>query len=62
MNEFGITYYAPGLPSHGERASATFNEGKLYINDKPADVQLSDIGVTLGGFDHKQVFLFWHQA
>lgn len=61
MTEFDITYFAPGLPAYGERTHASFENGNLFINGKAADVSLNEIGVTLGGFDHKQVFLFWHQ-
>ncbi len=61
MTEFDILYFAPGLPSHGEKARAAFADGALVVNGKPAEVPLSEIGVTLGGFNHDQLFLFWHQ-
>lgn len=61
MTEFDITYYAPGLPATGEKARASFEQDELRINGEKADIRLSEIGVTLGGFNHNQVFLFWHQ-
>ncbi len=61
MNEFDILYFAPGLPSHGEKARAAFADGALFVNGRRVEVALSDIGVTLGGFNHDQLFLFWHQ-
>lgn len=60
MTTFDITYYAPGLPAHGEKVHGAFENASLTINGEKTDVSLSEIGVTLGGFDHKQVFLFWH--
>lgn len=62
MTEFDILYFAPGLPSHGEKARATFENGALIINGERIDISLTDIGVTLGGFNNDQLFLFWHQA
>jgi Zn-dependent protease with chaperone function len=61
MVQFDVLYFAPGLPSHGEKARAGFNDGALFINGERVDVPLSDIGVTLGGFNHDQLFLFWHK-
>jgi Zn-dependent protease with chaperone function len=61
MNEFDVLYFAPGLPSHGEKARAAFDERALSINGQRLEVHLSEIGVTLGGFNHDQMFLFWHQ-
>jgi predicted Zn-dependent protease len=61
MTEFDILLFAPHLPSHGEKARAGFAKGALVINGNRIDVPLDEIGVTLGGFDHKQVYLFWHQ-
>ncbi len=60
MTEFDITYYAPGFPAHGNKARASFVDGSLVINGQEVKVPLSEIGVTLGGFDHKQLYLFWH--
>jgi Zn-dependent protease with chaperone function len=61
MTEFDILYFAPGLPAHGERARAAFDNGALVINGRCIDIPLTEIGVTLGGFNHDQLFLFWHQ-
>ena len=61
MTEFDVLYFAPGLPSHGEKSRAAFADGALVINGQRAEVPLDEIGVTLGGFDHNQLFLFWHQ-
>lgn len=61
MTEFDILYFAPGLPSHGEKARAAFDNDALVVNGQRVDVPLSEIGVTLGGFNHDQLFLFWHQ-
>lgn len=61
MTEFDILYFAPGLPSHGEKARAAFAEGTLLINGNRIGIPMSGIGVTLGGFNHDQLFLFWHQ-
>jgi Zn-dependent protease with chaperone function len=61
MTEFDVLYFAPGLPSHGEKARAAFADGALFINGERVDIPLSEIGVTLGGFNHDQLFLFWHQ-
>lgn len=61
MAEFDITYFAPGRPANGEKARAGFNEGALFVNGQRVDVPLAEIGVTLGGFNHDQLFLFWHQ-
>ena len=61
MAEFDIHLFAPHLPSHGEKARAGFIDGALVINGDRVSVPLDEIGVTLGGFDHKQVYLFWHQ-
>lgn len=60
MTEFDILLFAPHLPATGEKARASFMHGKLQLNGQPVDVALDQIGLTLGGFDHKQVFLFWH--
>lgn len=60
MNEFDILLFFPSSPVRSERARACFKDGALVINDKRVDVSLEEIGLTLGGFDHKQVFLFWH--
>lgn len=59
--EFNILYFAPGLPSHGEKAHATFTDAALVVNGQRIDIPLTEIGVTLGGFNHDQLFLFWHQ-
>lgn len=61
MAEFAINYFAPGLPAQGKKARATFVDGDLFIDDERAGISIIDIGVTLGGFDHNQLFLFWHQ-
>lgn len=60
MTEFDILLFSPSHPATGEKSRAGFNNGKLHINGQPVDVPLDQIGLTLGGFDHKQVFLFWH--
>lgn len=60
MTEFDILYFAPKLSPSGEKARAGFDQGRLTINGQPVDVAPDQIGLTLGGFDHKQVFLFWH--
>lgn len=60
MTEFDILLFAPHLPATGEKARASFMHGKLQLNGQPIEVPLDQIGLTLGGFDHKQVFLFWH--
>lgn len=59
--EFDILYFAPGLPSHGEKARAAFTDGALFVNGRRVETSLTEVGVTLGGFDHDQLFLFWHQ-
>jgi beta-barrel assembly-enhancing protease len=61
MIAFDVLLFAPNLPSHGEKARAGFAEDSLFINGSRVDVPLDEIGVTLGGFDHSQVYLFWHQ-
>jgi len=61
MTEFHITYFAPGLPSHGEKARAAFTDGALFVNGRRVEIPPGEIGVTLGGFNHDQLFLFWHQ-
>ncbi len=61
MTEFDILLFTPHLPSHGEKARAVFTNGALVINGNRVDVPLDEIGVTLGGFNHNQVYLFWHQ-
>jgi Zn-dependent protease with chaperone function len=61
MAEFDVLYFAPGLPAHGEKARARFDNDALLVNGRLAEVALADIGVTLGGFNHDQLFLFWHQ-
>lgn len=61
MNEFDILLFAPHLPSHSEKARASFDDGALVINGNRVNVSLDEIGVTLGGFNHNQVYLFWHQ-
>ncbi|MEW6133406.1 MAG: M48 family metallopeptidase [Pseudomonadota bacterium] len=61
MTEFDILYFAPGLPAHGEKARAAFDGTALYVNGQRIDIPLDEIGVTLGGFNHDQLFLFWHQ-
>lgn len=61
MTAFDILLFAPHLPSHGEKARAGFSENALVINGNRVDVPLNEIGVTLGGFNHNQVYLFWHQ-
>lgn len=60
MAEFGILLYTPSNPARGEPARARFGEAGLEINGSLIDVPLEQIGVSLGGFDHRQVFLFWH--
>jgi hypothetical protein len=60
MTEFDIILFAPHLPANGEKARAGFEEDRLLINGLPVEIPLDQIGLTLGGFDHKQVFLFWH--
>jgi beta-barrel assembly-enhancing protease len=59
--EFDILLYAPHLPSQGQKTRARFSAGHLVVADNPVDIPLDQIGVTLGGFDHKQLYLFWHQ-
>lgn len=61
MTEFDILLFAPHLPSHGEKARAGFEEGALVINGQRVEAPLDEIGVTLGGFNRDQVYLFWHQ-
>ncbi len=60
MTEFDILLFAPHLPATGEKARAGFNSGKLHLNSQPVETPLDQIGLTLGGFDHQQIFLFWH--
>lgn len=59
--EFDILYFAPGLPSHGEKARAAFNGDALFVNGRRVEISLTEVGVTIGGFNHDQLFLFWHQ-
>lgn len=61
MAEFDILLFAPHLPSHGEKARAAFADGALLIDGRRVEVPLEEIGVTLGGFNRDQVYLFWHQ-
>lgn len=61
MAEFDVLYFAPGLPAHGEKARAAFDGDALLVNNQRVEVPLADIGVTLGGFNSDQLFLFWHQ-
>lgn len=61
MSDFEILLFTPHLPSQGEKARAVFTDGALVINGNRVDVPLDEIGVTLGGFNHNQVYLFWHQ-
>ncbi len=61
MADFDILYFAPGLPSHGEKARAAFADGALAVNGQRVEIPLSEIGVTLGGFNHDRLFLFWHR-
>lgn len=60
MTEFDVLLFAPHLPATGEKACARFEHGKLQLNGLPVDVPPDQIGLTLGGFDHQQIFLFWH--
>lgn len=60
MTEFDILLFAPHLSPNGEKARAAFDNGRLVINGQPLEVAPEQFGMTLGGFDHKQLFLFWH--
>ena len=61
MTGFDILLFAPHLPAQGEKARAHFTSTHLAIEGQVIDAPLESIGVTLGGFDHKQLYLFWHQ-
>ena len=61
MSDFDILLFAPHLPAHGEKARARFTATHLVIEGQSVDAPVDTIGVTLGGFDHKQLYLFWHQ-
>ncbi|HYP67432.1 MAG TPA: M48 family metallopeptidase [Thiobacillaceae bacterium] len=61
MNEFDILLFAPHLPARGEKARARFSATHLEVDGQAVDAPVDTIGVTLGGFDHKQLYLFWHQ-
>lgn len=58
--EFDILLFAPGQPPHGEKARACFDDGALIVNGNRVAAPLDEIGLTLGGSDRRQVFLFWH--
>lgn len=60
MTEFDILLFSPGQPAHGERARARFDDGALFVNGNRVEAPLDEIGLTLGGSDRRQVFLFWH--
>jgi hypothetical protein len=61
MNEFFIVLFGPELPAQGHETHARFTAGHLVVDDYPIDIPLAEIGVTLGGSDHKQLYLFWHE-
>ena len=61
MSDFDILLFAPHLPAHGEKARARFTATHLVIEGQSVEAPVDTIGVTLGGFDHKQIYLFWHQ-
>jgi Zn-dependent protease with chaperone function len=59
--DFDILLFAPHLPAQGAPARAHFTTTHLAIDGQAISAPLENIGVTLGGFDHKQLYLFWHQ-
>ncbi|MGA7180594.1 MAG: hypothetical protein WBX11_13550 [Thiobacillaceae bacterium] len=61
MTGFDILLFAPHLPAQGKKARAHFTSSHLEIEGQAVDAPLESIGVTLGGLDHKQLYLFWHQ-
>src|ERR1700690_3836458 len=61
MSDFEILLFAPHLPARGEKARARFSATHLEMDGQAVDAPVENIGVTLGGFDHKQLYLFWHQ-
>ncbi|MGO9444727.1 MAG: hypothetical protein ACLPXB_08120 [Thiobacillaceae bacterium] len=61
MKEFGIVLFAPSMPAQGHETHARFTAGHLVVDDHSVDIPLAEIGVTLGGSDHKQLYLFWHE-
>ncbi len=61
MSDFDILLFAPHLPAHGEKVRARFTATHLVVEGQSVAAPVDTIGVTLGGFDHKQLYLFWHQ-
>jgi hypothetical protein len=61
MKAFDILLFAPHLPAHGQETRARFTSTHLVVDHHPIDIPLTEVGVTLGGFDHKQLYLFWHE-
>lgn len=58
MDKFKGSIFGPSYSAGGEAAEGSFTKG-LFIVDGIAAVDVSDISVSVGGFDHKDLFLNW---
>ncbi|MCX7096406.1 MAG: M48 family metallopeptidase [Methylococcales bacterium] len=58
MQTFSATYYSPGQPL-GSLAEAYFLGSKLVIAPVDISVNVADITMSVGGFEHDAFFLAW---
>lgn len=56
-----VLLFGPALPAQGKSARVHFTAAHLVVDGQSDAVPLEEIGVTLGGFDHRQLYLFWHR-
>jgi Zn-dependent protease with chaperone function len=56
-----VLLFNPSPSAKGILAQVHFSQTHLVVEEPAVEIPLDEIGVTLGGFDHKQLFLFWHQ-
>ncbi|HEX5277053.1 MAG TPA: M48 family metallopeptidase, partial [Fluviicoccus sp.] len=55
--------FGPGLPVAGEPVTVSLDSGSLRVHVTPERrVAMADLAVSVGGFDHDELFLAWTDA
>jgi beta-barrel assembly-enhancing protease len=62
MHTFNAILYGIDLPVAGSAVIASFVDNKLSVNTPAIEVNCADITMRIGGFEHDNFFLNWHDV
>ena len=54
--------YGAGLPPTGVKVYAYFVGQRLVVDGMPIDIHISQITISVGGFEHDELFVNWQDA